>query len=302
MLTMLQKKKNYLAALALSLLTLLPIGPPLISLESMIPLVHAEDIVVATVNGEPIYKAELDPLIVQFKRKSGHKDASAEDKQQLVTNLTVKKLILQHPDGRALKNDPIIFRSVKNYEESLIVNRFIRDYVDANAKVSEDDLRLYYNTHQDQFSVSPELEARVILLRTREDAEKIRERLLAGEDFAKLAETYSIDLPSARKGGSLGVKQRGEIFPQIWRVIIKLKEGEISDVVETEFGYNVLTVDRIISPEVIKPFNDVRAEIRRSILPRKRDKVYLELVEKLQRDAKIEIFEDRFLETSNPSS
>ena len=90
------------------------------------------------------------------------------------------------------------------------------------------------------------------------------------------------------------------MFPQIWRVLVKLKEGEISDIVETEYGYNILTVTKIVSPEVISPFNEVKGEIKRSVLPRKRERVYDELVKELQSGAKIEIFEDRFLKASNP--
>ena len=96
--------------------------------------------------------------------------------------------------------------------------------------------------------------------------------------------------------------KRGKVFPKIWRVLIKLKEGEVSDVIETKYGYNIVKVDKIISPEKIEPFEEVQSEIRRSLLPRKRDKVYDEMVEKLQSGAKIEVFEDRFLEAADPSS
>lgn len=291
---MFQKKFFYLTAFTLYLATLLPVSLPLIPRDVIIPRAHSEDIVVATVNGEPIYKAELDKLLVKFRLRTENKEVTDEDKHKLLTNLTTIKLILQHPDGLSLRNDKTLSKMVEQYEEGLIVNRFILKYVNANAKISEDDLRLYYNTHKDQFSVSPELEARIILLKTREDAEKILEKLRAGEDFAKLAQAESIDLPTAKEGGSLGVVGRGDVFPKIWRTILKLKEGEISDIVETEFGYNILTVEKIVSPEVYKPFEEVRSEIRKSILPKKREKIYQEMVAKLESGAKIEIFEDRF--------
>jgi parvulin-like peptidyl-prolyl isomerase len=296
------KKFFFLIALTLYLGSFLPIRLSLFPHDVIIPRAHAEEVVVAAVNGDPILKLELDQLFAQYMQKSGDKNVTDEDKRKLISTLVARKLILQQPECIALRDDKFISQSVKNYEESLIVNRFVREYVDANVNISDDDLRMYYNTHQDQFSVSPKIEARVILLRTQEEAENILEKLHDGEDFAKLVENYSIDLPSARKGGSLGVKGRGEVFPQIWRVIVKLKEGEISDIVETEFGYNILTVDKIVSPEEIKPFQEVKTEIRRSILPRKREKVYDEMLEKLEKSAKIEIFEDRFFETSKSQS
>ena len=102
-----------------------------------------------------------------------------------------------------------------------------------------------------------------------------------------------MDLPSAKKGGSLGVVKRGKVFPEIWRILIKLKEGEISDVIETKYGYNILTLDKVISPETTKSFEEVRKEIKKTILQRKRDKAFDEIAAILEEDAEIIIHEHR---------
>ncbi len=76
--------------------------------------------------------------------------------------------------------------------------------------------------------------------KTREALLQIRSRVLAGEDFAKLAEKNSEDLGSAATGGNLGFRGRGELVPEFEETIYKLKEGEISDPVESEFGFHLI--------------------------------------------------------------
>lgn len=73
--------------------------------------------------------------------------------------------------------------------------------------------------------------------------EDIRKEIVGGADFSVKAIQYSEDPGSYLEGGSLGVIQRGELVPEFEAVAYKLKEGELSDVVETPFGYHLIIVD-----------------------------------------------------------
>jgi len=77
-------------------------------------------------------------------------------------------------------------------------------------------------------------------LRIKEQLLKLRKRILKGESFSMLAILYSEDPGSASKGGELGFYGRGQLYPEFEAVAFKLKEGEISDVVETEAGYHII--------------------------------------------------------------
>lgn len=67
-----------------------------------------------------------------------------------------------------------------------------------------------------------------------------RKRILAGERLSTLAVLYSEDPGSARKGGELGFYGRGELYPEFEAIAFKLKEGEISDIIETEAGFHII--------------------------------------------------------------
>lgn len=72
---------------------------------------------------------------------------------------------------------------------------------------------------------------------------EIQERLANGEEFEKLARLYSDDLGSGKQGGSLGRNARGSFVPEFEAAAYRLEAGEISDVVETEFGFHIIRLD-----------------------------------------------------------
>jgi len=77
-------------------------------------------------------------------------------------------------------------------------------------------------------------------IRVKEQLLELRKRILEGESFSTLAILYSQDPGSAKKGGELGFYGRGQLYPEFEGVAYKLKEGEISNVVETEAGYHII--------------------------------------------------------------
>ena len=76
--------------------------------------------------------------------------------------------------------------------------------------------------------------------RIRKKLASFRERIHNGEDFAVLATLYSDDLESAKNGGELGFVSRGDLVPEFESAAFALKEGEISEIIETKFGYHII--------------------------------------------------------------
>lgn len=77
-------------------------------------------------------------------------------------------------------------------------------------------------------------------LAVRERLHEIRQRILAGERFSTMARLFSEDPGSMRKGGELGFYGRGEFYPEFEAVAFRLKDGEVSEIVETEAGFHII--------------------------------------------------------------
>jgi len=127
-------------------------------------------------------------------------------------------------------------------------------------KVTAEDLQSYYNSHQDQFRVPESVTVSHILIRTpppgadgkvdpkavaeaRAKAEDILKQLKAGADFATLAKKYSQDPGSADKGGFLGPITRGRTVPEFEKTAFATPKGQISGIIQTDYGFHILRVD-----------------------------------------------------------
>jgi peptidyl-prolyl cis-trans isomerase D len=147
------------------------------------------------------------------------------------------------------------------------------DAVKKNIAVSEADAKSYYEQNKSRFGTKEERRASHILITApgsaptaeREKAKAKAEQLLAEvkkspASFAELARKNSQDPGSAEKGGDLDFVTRGAMVKPFEDAMLALKKGEISPVVETEFGYHIIRLTDI-KPEQIPPFEQVRAQI-----------------------------------------
>ena len=128
----------------------------------------------------------------------------------------------------------------------------VQNTIIGDVSVSPNDVRLFYQSHVDSMPKIPTRYeyAQIVIQPTlteeeekalRKKCEEIRQRAINGENFAKLAVLYSDDTESAKRGGMLGdYISRGELVPEFAAVAFRLKEGEISRVVKTDFGYHVI--------------------------------------------------------------
>lgn len=106
-------------------------------------------------------------------------------------------------------------------------------------------------------TTAEQVHARHILLKTEEEARSVLERLEQGEDFEALARELSQDPGSREQGGDLGWFPRGQMVPEFDEIAFALPPGEISDVVQSSFGYHIIQVlereeDRELAPDLLR--------------------------------------------------
>ncbi len=127
---------------------------------------------------------------------------------------------------------------------------------------------------------------------------EIQKKIKDGEDFSELAKQYSDDIPSKERGGDLGYFVKGVMLKEFEQAAFKLNEGNISDIVETDFGYHILkcegkraernlTLDDEV--EVMGNKMIVKEFIRNSLYQERGEKKLAEWIQGLKGKASIEI-------------
>ncbi|UTV26924.1 peptidylprolyl isomerase [Photobacterium atrarenae] len=131
--------------------------------------------------------------------------------------------------------------------------------------VTEAEARAYYDEHRSKYATAEQRKASHILIQGDSDeakakAEALLVQLKKGDDFAELAKTESDDTFSGKDGGQLDWFERGVMDPAFEDAAFALNPGEISELVQSSFGFHIIKLDEIKASEV-KPFADVRDEI-----------------------------------------
>ncbi|MEE4184906.1 MAG: SurA N-terminal domain-containing protein [Gammaproteobacteria bacterium] len=179
-------------------------------------------------------------------------------------------------------------------EESVALEYVEIDFAEllAEAEVSEEELRAYYADNKDEFRGPDQRRASHILIARGNDADaaaglaaRLAADLEGGADFAALAAEYSADTGSAAEGGSLGWLGAGDAPAQAFEdALFALEEGEISDPVETEFGFHLIRLDGL-RPGARLAFDDARAELELRLREERAADRYTELVDELDERA-----------------
>jgi parvulin-like peptidyl-prolyl isomerase len=114
----------------------------------------------------------------------------------------------------------------------LLASTYAKETLIPNTKATDAEIAAYIAKH-------PELDTK----QTRAKAEDVLKRVRAGEDFAALAKEFSTDPGSKDKGGDLGWFGHGQMIPEFEKAAFALQPGQVSDVVESQFGYHIIKVD-----------------------------------------------------------
>jgi len=136
-------------------------------------------------------------------------------------------------------------------------------------ELSEDDISTYFAENRQQYDTEERIQASHILVETKEEAQQILEELSSGADFGIIARERSIDPGSGPAGGDLGWFGRGQMVALFEQAAFSLQIGEISDIVETDFGYHIILLtgrEEERHPELSEIVDQVRLDAEAEVI------------------------------------
>jgi peptidyl-prolyl cis-trans isomerase C len=240
-----------------------------------------------------------DELIDQESRKLKIEDVDEKVKQML------EDLEKKHPSReqfeKYLKRKNLTMEVLRS---SLRARVYIDEYLKTQdilePEISEELIKETYARDPDSYTRKETLQASHVLIavdgsagaeekkQARKKAETIRKEILGGKDFAEMAEKHS-DCNSASGGGRLGYIKKGYMPDEFDKVAFAMKQGAVSEVVKTKFGYHIIKVLEK-KPAGVTPYEEVRDLIKKLLQQQESKKKLAVHITELKKKAKIEIY------------
>jgi peptidyl-prolyl cis-trans isomerase C len=246
--------------------------------------------VVITVGDVKITAAQFDSIISLLPQQNQANARGAGRKQ---FGDAVVKILALAEEGRRRKLDQTPAYQVQlMFAKDNLLAGSTAEVLGKEEKLEEADMRKYYQDHIADFE---QAHARHILIRMKGSpsplpagrkeytdaealakAQEIKKKLDGGADFAALAKEESDDTGSGANGGDLGSFPHGRMTPAFDQAVWKMKPGEVSDPVKTQFGYHIIKLES----KDAKSFDEAKPELERRMRPELTQKAVEELVKK----------------------
>jgi parvulin-like peptidyl-prolyl isomerase len=251
-----------------------------------------------------IKKSDVDRMLAYYPAETRKQlRENPGEMQTLVQRVLEIKILADVARKEKFDRNPQVKKQLDYVADDFLSREYLAKVVMPAATLTEADLKEYYARNRQSLSVPEQVRARHILFKvdpaasqdeknkTLDRARDVLKRLQAGEDFAGLAAAHSDDRESGAKGGDLGYFTAGRMVPEFEDAAFYTNPGEISDIVETKYGFHIIKVEDLIearerSFEEMKDY--IKEKLHRQLVMFKVQKFIRQATE----DAGMQIFSD----------
>ncbi len=247
------------------------------------------------------FEAKLETAPPQIKMILAHQP---QLKKALVERWVEISLLSSAAKDAGLEKDPEVKARLDEVTKQILAQAYLEKKLLNQQRVSEEEVKAYYEKHREKYQEPRAVRARHILIEVPQGAtpeqekealkkaQRLRERILKGEDFAKLAQEYSADPGTKEKGGELGFFTQGQMVKEFEEAAFRLKPGEISEPVRTPFGYHLIQVEEIKEAKQ-RSFAEVKDRVREDLIQAKEEAALNKALKELAQKYGAKIYEDR---------
>jgi len=234
----------------------------------------------ATVNGIAIPESRLN-LNISALAQQGKPD-TPELRKKIQNELIDLEVIAQEAHKKGLDNEAKIIQIIAVTKQNILRNAFVQDYV-KHHPIADATLKQQYEKQKKSLTGRKEYKVAHILVSSKKEAKSIIAKLKKKANFNKLAKSKSKDTGSKEHGGELGWTNPQAFVQPFGEAIIKLKKGQISAPVQTQFGWHVIKLEDVRNLN-IPAFEKIKAQLAK----RMQQVALQKAVKALRANAKIE--------------
>jgi peptidyl-prolyl cis-trans isomerase C len=220
-----------------------------------------------------------------------------QGKEKFLNEIINKEMLYQEALKKGLDKTDDFQKKLNEFRKLTLVTELFEKEIMAKAKVSDQEVKDYYDKHREELIPTTQIKASHILVKTENEAKSVLARLKKGEKFGDIAKAVSIDSGSAKNGGDLGYFSKGQMVPEFEKAAASMKVGDISVPVKTQFGYHIIKVTDKKKGAVIE-FEKIRDMISQRLSGEKQKEAFEQYVNELKKNYKVEINKDALTKLS----
>lgn len=282
--------------------------------------------VVAKFKGGTVTKGEVDDamkvIIPQLKQQyandnSQYTEALSQQKTTILTKLIDLKIEAQKGKEYKVSSDSNIkkeaqseidkikdqystsFKQViqqQGYTESSLLNEMmVYEYICKDVTATDKEIETYYNNNKSSYTEKANTtHLQHILVKTEDEAKKVKKRITDGENFETVAKEVSLDPGTKDKGGDLGeVTDNDSNYDQSFMAgAMALKDGQVSDPIQSSYGWHIIKcVKKTQYP--VKKLEDVKDKVKEQVISSNKTKKWQNTIAKWEKEANIKKYESR---------
>ena len=271
-------------------------GAPDTSKESFVvpaaPAPQDPNTVLAVVDGNPIKAADIESALKTLDPKQAQSMNTPEGRRSILDDLIDRELFfmkaktMKLDEQKAFREqyEPVVKTIMKNLARNFLVTQ-----MSSGISVTDDEAKEFYQKNPALFADGEQFRMSHIILNDEQSAKKVLDEIRKGLSFEEANDRYSLCPNKANEpGGDIGWNPRGRIFPELERVALSLKKGEVGGPVKAANGWNLVKLtDR--KGAAGKPFEEVKDSIKNALRHEKIQKLYADEVKKLREEFKTSV-------------
>lgn len=245
-----------------------------------------------SITKEMLLNQSIDELLLLQEAKKQGISVTAGELSKVIDDAITQSGLSKEDFEKSLEEQDLTMDFMEDYyRKQLTINELLNKTVLSKMIISSSEVKEYYENNKNEFIISGQIRARHILVESAEEAEEILKQLNDGADFIGLAKEKST-CPSASEGGDLGYFSSGQMVREFEDAAFELDVGEISPIVETQFGYHIIKLlDK--NPETIINLGDAMQDIEEKLKLEKQNTAFTDYLDMLREKANIKIFKEK---------
>ncbi|HEU4950583.1 MAG TPA: peptidylprolyl isomerase, partial [Holophagaceae bacterium] len=265
------------------------------------PQPKPEDIVLAKVGPAVVTEADFQAVLAQLPQQQQMMVQIVQGaKEELVNRIVERKLLALEAEAKGLDKSPEYLRALAQTQDDLLAREFLRSEtpaLQAKMKVSDAEVKAYYDAHAKDFTTPAKATARHILVMVKGPATQgkgmseaeakkkiaeIQKRLKAGRKLRDLVKQYSDDPGSKDKGGLYEDFDPKTMDPAFAKAVETQPLGKVGAPVKSMYGYHLIEVEKR-TPAAPQTFEEAKAQAEEAATKARQEQVWKELVADLRK-------------------